>query len=40
MIADADHFAPENRFTVETLVASHSPFASMPDELAAMLDRQ
>ncbi len=40
MIADADRFAPDSRFTVETLAASHSPFASRPDELAAILDRQ
>jgi pimeloyl-ACP methyl ester carboxylesterase len=37
MIRDADQFTPHNRFAVETLVSSHSPFASMPDRLSAIL---
>jgi pimeloyl-ACP methyl ester carboxylesterase len=37
MIRDADQFTPQNRFVVETLVSSHSPFASMPDRLSAIL---
>lgn len=39
MIADADRLAPDNRFKVEALDSSHSPFASQPDALAALLDR-
>ena len=38
MIADADELTPHNRFDVHTLPSSHSPFASMPDRLAAVLD--
>ncbi len=38
MIAEADAATPSNRFDVRTLAASHSPFASMPDQLAATLD--
>lgn len=37
MIREADQFTPRNRFTVQTLESSHSPFASMPDRLAALL---
>jgi pimeloyl-ACP methyl ester carboxylesterase len=37
MIADADAATPRNRFDVRTLESSHSPFASMPGELAAVL---
>jgi pimeloyl-ACP methyl ester carboxylesterase len=37
MIADADAQTPHNRFDVLTLPSSHSPFASMPDRLAAAL---
>jgi pimeloyl-ACP methyl ester carboxylesterase len=37
MIAEADAATPDNRFVVRTLRSSHSPFASMPDELAAEL---
>jgi pimeloyl-ACP methyl ester carboxylesterase len=39
MIVDADRLAPDNRFQVESLASSHSPFASRPDELAAILAR-
>lgn len=39
MIADADRLAPDTRFQVETLASSHSPFASKPDALAAILAR-
>jgi pimeloyl-ACP methyl ester carboxylesterase len=38
MIADADDLTPGNRFDVHTLPSSHSPFASMPERLAAVLD--
>jgi pimeloyl-ACP methyl ester carboxylesterase len=37
MIAEADAATPDNPFHVDTLPSSHSPFASMPDELAAVL---
>ena len=37
MIREADEFTPDNRFSVQTLQSSHSPFASMPDVLAGML---
>jgi pimeloyl-ACP methyl ester carboxylesterase len=37
MIAEADAAAPANRFDVRTLASSHSPFASMPDELAELI---
>lgn len=37
MIREADSVTPTNPFDVKTLNASHSPFASMPDKLAAML---
>jgi hypothetical protein len=37
MIRDADAATPGNRFDVRTLESSHSPFASMPGELAALL---
>lgn len=36
-IAEADALVPRNPTTVETLAASHSPFASMPDALARLL---
>jgi pimeloyl-ACP methyl ester carboxylesterase len=36
-IAEADAITPGNRFSQHTLVSSHSPFASMPGELAAIL---
>lgn len=39
MIADADRLAPDTLFQVEALDSSHSPFASQPDALAALLDR-
>lgn len=39
MIADADRLTPDNRFLTETLASSHSPFASRPEELAAILVR-
>jgi pimeloyl-ACP methyl ester carboxylesterase len=38
MIAEADAATPDNPFTVHTLASSHSPFASMPDRLAKLLD--
>jgi pimeloyl-ACP methyl ester carboxylesterase len=37
MIAEADELTPDNRFDVRSLPSSHSPFASMPDRLAAEL---
>jgi pimeloyl-ACP methyl ester carboxylesterase len=37
MIREADAFTPENRFEVKTLEASHSPFASQPEQLVAIL---
>jgi hypothetical protein len=36
-IAEADALTPANPTKVETLTASHSPFISMPEELAALL---
>ncbi|MCP3167759.1 alpha/beta hydrolase [Myxococcus qinghaiensis] len=38
MIREANAFTPGNAFTVESLEASHSPFASRPEALAALLD--
>jgi pimeloyl-ACP methyl ester carboxylesterase len=38
MIAEADEATPGNPFDVHTLPSSHSPFASMPGRLAAVLD--
>jgi pimeloyl-ACP methyl ester carboxylesterase len=37
MIREADEMTPWNRFSVETLESSHSPFASMPQALAHLL---
>jgi len=37
MIREAGAFTPENRFDVKTLEAGHSPFASQPEPLAAIL---
>ena len=37
MIAEADELTPGNRFDVHSLASGHSPFASMPDRLAAVL---
>jgi len=37
MIAEADAATPDNPFVVRTLASSHSPFASMPDDLATVL---
>jgi pimeloyl-ACP methyl ester carboxylesterase len=37
MIREADAFTLENRFDVKTLEAGHSPFASQPEQLAAIL---
>jgi pimeloyl-ACP methyl ester carboxylesterase len=37
MIGEADEESPRNRFHVVTLASGHSPFASMPDDLAAVL---
>jgi hypothetical protein len=39
MIAEADAATPSNSFEVHSLPSSHSPFASMPDRLAAVLNR-
>jgi pimeloyl-ACP methyl ester carboxylesterase len=36
-IAEADAITPDNKFDQYTLNASHSPFASMPDQLTAVL---
>jgi pimeloyl-ACP methyl ester carboxylesterase len=36
-IAEADALTPRNRYSVRTLKASHSPFISMPKELARLL---
>ncbi|WP_426754888.1 alpha/beta hydrolase [Myxococcus sp. Y35] len=38
MIREANAFTPGNAFTVDTLESSHSPFASQPEQLAALLD--
>ncbi|WP_338281125.1 hypothetical protein [Corallococcus caeni] len=38
MIREPDAFTPGNAFTVDTLESSHSPFASQPQKLAALLD--
>lgn len=38
LIADADAATPKNKFDVHTLASSHSPFASMPDALAKIID--
>ncbi|NVJ19627.1 MULTISPECIES: alpha/beta fold hydrolase [Myxococcus] len=38
MIREANAFTPGNAFTVESLAASHSPFASQPEALVALLD--
>jgi pimeloyl-ACP methyl ester carboxylesterase len=40
MIAEADESTPRNPFRVDTLGSGHSPFASMPDDLAALLVRR
>ena len=37
MIAEADAVTPGNRFKTRTLASSHSAFASVPEELAAVL---
>jgi pimeloyl-ACP methyl ester carboxylesterase len=37
MIEEADDATPRNPFQVVTLESGHSPFASMPDDLAAVL---
>jgi pimeloyl-ACP methyl ester carboxylesterase len=37
MIAEADALTPGNPFDVRSIASSHSPFASMPDRLAAVL---
>lgn len=37
MIREADAFTPANPFSVETLEASHSPFASQPERLSELL---
>jgi pimeloyl-ACP methyl ester carboxylesterase len=36
-IAEADARTPDNRFRVETLESSHSPYASQPDKVAGLL---
>jgi pimeloyl-ACP methyl ester carboxylesterase len=38
IIAEADASTPDNKFDQHTLVSSHSPFASMPGELATILN--
>jgi hypothetical protein len=38
MIREADAFTPDNPFEVKTIEASHSPFASKPQQLAAIFD--
>lgn len=38
LIAEADAATPNNKFDVHTLASSHSPFASMPDALAKIID--
>jgi hypothetical protein len=37
MIREADAATPQNKFVVRTLASSHTPFASMPDQLAEVL---
>ncbi|MFT4269368.1 MAG: alpha/beta fold hydrolase [Xenophilus sp.] len=37
MIAEADALTPQNRFEVHSLDSGHSPFASRPEPLAALL---
>ncbi|MGL4620062.1 MAG: alpha/beta fold hydrolase [Chroococcidiopsis sp.] len=39
MIRQADALTPGNKFNVQTLNSSHSPFASQPKPLSNMLDR-
>ncbi len=39
MIRQADGLTPDNKFNVQTLNSSHSPFASQPKLLSDMLDR-
>ena len=39
MIAEADALTPDNLFEVYSLASGHSPFASCPDALAALLCR-
>lgn len=39
MIEQADELTPSNKFHVQTLNSSHSPFASQPQSLSDMLDR-
>jgi pimeloyl-ACP methyl ester carboxylesterase len=38
MIAEADALTPDNPFDVRSIASSHSPFASMPDRLAGVLE--
>lgn len=38
MISEADAMTPSNQFEVKTMAASHSPFASMPEVLADILN--
>jgi pimeloyl-ACP methyl ester carboxylesterase len=40
MISEADAVTPRNKFDVQTLASSHSSFASMPDQLTAVLSGQ
>lgn len=37
MISEADALTPQNRFAVQSLDSGHSPFASQPERLAALL---
>jgi pimeloyl-ACP methyl ester carboxylesterase len=39
MIEQADQLTPSNKFHVQTLNSSHSPFASQPQSLSDILDR-
>ncbi len=39
MIREADETYPQNKFSVHTLESGHSPFASMPDQLAELIRR-
>jgi hypothetical protein len=39
MIRQADDLTPGNKFDVQTLNSSHSPFASQPELLSDILDR-
>ncbi len=38
-VREADAFTPDNPFAAHRIEASHSPFASKPEELTNLLDR-